>query len=102
MLRLLFTSSGGWRAGFDLVQAAAALDLPLEIGFAGDGLRLILVADGGQCPASFGAFASLELLGVDRARVPAPAPAQSAALPLQALAPAEWRDWLRSRALQTW
>lgn len=101
-LRLLFTDAVHWRAGFDLAQAAAALDQPLELGFAGAGLELILEAPGGARPPSFGAFASLELLGVEAVRVPLAVPARPSALPLRALAAGEWRTWLRAQALQAW
>lgn len=103
-LRLLFTCGpgGAWRAGFDLAQAAAALDVPLELGFAGDGLELVRVAVDGRRASVSGAFASLEMLGVEAVRVPAPWPAQASALPIQALAADAWRAWLRAGPLQTW
>lgn len=103
-LRLLFTRGpeGDWRAGFDLAQAAAALDLPLQLGFAGDGLRLVLADAHDRRAPAFGAFASLELLGVAAAHVPSPAPRNASALPLQVLDADAWRAWLRAGSLQTW
>lgn len=104
-LRLLFAHGPGnealWRAGFDLAQAAAALDSPLELGFAGDGLRLITLNPDGSRPASYARFASLSLLDVAAACVPA-ALAGPAALPLEPLGDQAWRDWLRRAPLQVW
>lgn len=104
-LRLLFThgpeNEAIWRAGFDLAQASAALDLPLELGFAGDGLRLITLQPSGGRPPSYARFASLGLLDVAAARVPA-AVCGPAALPLEPLDDQAWRDWLRRAPLQVW
>lgn len=104
-LRILFAHGPDdeaiWRAGFDLVQAAAALDLPLELGFAGDGLRLVTLGADGSRPPSHARFASLGLLDVAAARVPA-AVCGPAALPLEPLDDQAWRDWLRRAPLQVW
>ncbi len=104
-LRILFAHGPDdeaiWRAGFDLVQAAAALDLPLELGFAGDGLRLVTLGADGSRPPSHARFASLELLGVAPARVPR-ADGGPSALRLEPLDGPEWREWLRRAPLQVW
>ncbi len=104
-LRILFTHGPEneliWRAGFDLVQASAALDLPLELGFAGDGLLLVTLLPDGNRPPSYARFASLGLLDVAAARVPA-AIGGPAALPLEPLGELAWRDWLRRAPLQAW
>lgn len=104
-LRLLFAHGPEhpaiWRAGFDLAQAGAALDLPLELGFAGDGLRLITRMPDGSRPPSYARFASLGLLDVAAARVPVSVPLP-AALPLAPLGEQGWRDWLRRAPLQVW
>jgi len=100
-LRLLFVhgpSEDLWRAGFELAQAAAALDVPLELAFAGPGLDLI--AANSDCGRR---FASLELLGVDQVRVPSErVPNDSSTLPVQELSKAQWHHWLRAAALQVW
>lgn len=108
-LRLLFVHGPGvacWRAGFDLVQAAAALDLPVELAFAADGLDLILATGSEpEARAARGAYASLELLGIDMVRAQAIARgdrAPTSALPVQWLQPSAWRDWLRCAPLQVW
>lgn len=109
-LRLLFTRApmaANWRAGFDLAQAAAALDVPLELGFAGAGLELIVprVLDTGTM-AGTGAWASLALLGIEQVRAAA---ADSAgfdrgrsALPVLWLDAGDWREWLRHAPVQGW
>ena len=74
-LRILFAHGPDdeaiWRAGFDLVQAAAALDLPLELGFAGDGLRLAFERDtlGATAPA-ISAIRRSPCIGTTFARIP--------------------------------
>lgn len=104
-LRILFTHGPGdetrWRAGFDLAQAAAALDSPLELGFAGDGLQLITLEADGTRPASYARFASLALLDIAAVRVPGPV-GRPAALALEPLGDQAWRAWLRRAALQVW
>ncbi len=104
-LRILFAHGPEdeviWRAGFDLAQAGAALDLPLELGFAGDGLRLITLQSDGSRPPSYARFASLGLLDVAAVRVPAAA-SGPAALALELLGEQAWRDWLRRAPLQVW
>lgn len=106
-LRLLFVHGPAddaiWRAGFDLAQAAAALDMPVEIGFAGAGLALVGVDQVGPPSPAGGAFASLELLGVDCAWAPAvERKTQRTALPLNWLSAEDWRVWLRRAPLQVW
>lgn len=108
-LRLLFVhgpATACWRAGFDLVQAAAALDVPVELAFAADGLDLIL--PGSPAPAARaarGAYASLELLGIEWVSAQAIADAvrpSTTALPVHWLQPPAWRAWLRRAPLQVW
>ena len=108
-LRLLFVHGPGaacWRAGFDLAQAAAALDVPLELAFAADGLRLILADP--QDPSgklARGAYASLELLGIEAVHAQARAAISqdaASALPIHWLQPAAWQAWLRRAPLQVW
>lgn len=109
-LRLLFArgpAAAPWRAGFDLAQAAAALDLPIEIAFAGAGLALIMPTTGEVAAAPVrGAWASLELLGVEQVLAPAPCAAEfdasRAVLPVRWLDAGQWRDWLRQAPLQVW
>lgn len=106
-LRLLFLHGAGdtaaWRAGFDLAQAAAALDVPLEIGFAGAGLDLIRTGTAAAHGPAGGAFASLALLGIDQALAPAAERVvDGAALPLLWLDAAAWQSWLRRAPLQVW
>jgi len=101
-LRLLFVhgpEDAVWRAGFELAQAAAALDVPLELAFAGPGLELITTQR--DCARN---FASLELLGVDQVRIEtAPQGAASKlALPVQQLSALQWQAWLRAAPLQVW
>jgi hypothetical protein len=109
-LRLLFTRAPAattWRAGFDLAQAAAALDVPLELGFAGDALELImpLAADTGVV-AGTGVWASLALLGVDQINAPATCrnrfDSERAALAVCWLSADQWQAWLRRAPLQGW
>lgn len=107
-LRLLLTHGGDpagrWRVVFDLVQAAAALDVALELGFAGAGLELIeLGGDGPRRPCA-SAYASLQLLGVESVRLPAGSPCmpREPALPLRLLDDVAWRAWLRAAPLQVW
>lgn len=108
-LRLLFVHGPGascWRAGFDLVQAAAALDVPVELGFAADGLGLILPgADAAAGRAARGAYASLALLGIEEVYAATPGeagPHCAPVLPVRWLASAAWRAWLRRAPLQVW
>ena len=109
-LRLLFARGhhpATWRAGFDLAQAAAALDVPVELGFAGAGVQLIVpsVADA-EIVAGSGIWASLALLGVERAYAPASCrdglDPDRAALPVRWLDARDWRAWLRCAPLQAW
>jgi hypothetical protein len=109
-LRLLFTRGqhlATWRAGFDLAQAAAALDVPLELGFASAGVKLIVPsATETEVVAGSGIWASLTLLGVEYAYAPAScciglAP-DRAALPVRWLDASDWRAWLRRAPLQAW
>ena len=108
-LRLLFVRGPGaacWRAGFDVAQAAAALDVPVELAFAADGLRLIR-ADADDTPgkAARGAYASLELLGIESVYAPARPELSAAAvtaLPIRWLQPAAWQSWLRRAPVQVW
>lgn len=109
VLRLLFVhgpKAACWRAGFDLVQAAAALDVPVEIAFAGAALDLILPGSGDPAgKAARGAYASLELLGIELvyAQVRADVgPALPSALPIRWLQPQDWNSWLRRAPLQVW
>ncbi len=108
-LRLLFVRgarANSWRAAFDIVQAAAALDLPVELAFAGAGLGLILPdSEGAHGQSARGAYASLELLGIET--VYALANGQSVAnarsvLPVSWLQPSSWQSWLRRAPLQVW
>ena len=108
-LRLLFVhgpASAFWRAGFDVAQAAAALDVPVELGFAGDGLGLIRAGlDDAHGKRACGAYASLELLGIEVVYAPAAGPVDTAAapvLPVSWLQPADWHAWLRRAPLQVW
>lgn len=110
-LRLLFVHGPAdgalWRAGFDLAQAAAALDMPVEIAFAGAGLSLVYSDREGATGPATGAFASLELLGVDSARAPivereSQHSARRTALPLTWLCADDWQRWLRCAPLQVW
>lgn len=109
LLRLLFVhgpEAACWRAGFDLAQAAAALDVPVELAFSADGLRLLL-ADVDDAPgrAARGAYASLELLGIEAVYAPVRADAIVAApsvLPIRWLESAAWQSWLRRASVQVW
>lgn len=109
-LRLLFTrapAAGSWRAGFDLAQAAAALDVPLELGFAGAGLELIVprALDTGTLAGS-GVWASLALLGVERVHAASAGcegfDRSRGALPVLWLGADDWRGWLRRAPVQGW
>jgi hypothetical protein len=110
-LRLLFLHDpmidGQWSAGFDLAQAAAALDIPVEIALAGPGLSLLLAGHADPVAISARkAFASLELLGVDQVLAPAPCPTAldsgSATLKVRWLDASNWQHWLRQAAVQVW
>lgn len=108
-LRLLFVhgpASACWRAGFDVAQAAAALDVAVELGFAGDGLGLIRAGlDGAHGGRARSAYASLELLGIELVYAPvggALDTTAAAVLPLCWLQPADWQAWLRRAPLQVW
>lgn len=108
-MRLLFTrgAAAPWRVGFDLAQASAALDVPMELAFAGAGLELIMPRDGDAGPSAVhGSWASLELLGVERVFSPAPCPPgfdfARTVLPVCWLDADPWRDWLRQAPLQGW
>lgn len=108
-LRLLFVhgpASACWRAGFDVAQAAAALDVPVELGFAGEGLGLIrFVLDDAHGKRARGAYASLELLGIEVVNAPAAESGDTQAasvLPVSWLQPADWQAWLRRAPLQVW
>jgi hypothetical protein len=109
-LRLLFVRGrqlATWRAGFDLAQAAAALDVPLELGFVGAGVKLIVPsAADAEVVAGSGVWASLTLLGVERAYAPASCrdglDPDRAALPVHWLDASDWRAWLRRAPLQAW
>ena len=109
-LRLLFVhgpEAACWRVGFDLAQAAAALDVPVELAFSADGLRLLLadVVDEAPARAARGAYASLELLGIEAVYAPVRPDvvvAAPSALPIRWLAPAAWQSWLRRASVQVW
>ncbi len=109
-LRMLFTrapAAATWREGFELAQAAAALDVPLELGFAGDGLELIMpLAVDAEVPAGTRVWASLALLGVDSISAPEDCrrrfDSERAALVVRWLDADEWRTWLRRAPLQGW
>lgn len=109
-LRLLFMRAPGdsaWRAGFDVAQAAAALDVPLELGFAGPGLQLIVppAADTSVARGT-GVWASLALLGVESVYAANAGSAgldrQRSALPVVWLDPVDWRRWLCRASVQGW
>jgi hypothetical protein len=109
-LRILFVrgrAASTWRAGFDLAQAAAALDVPLELGFAGDAVELIVPAPSDTAAiAGSGVWASLALLGVEHVHAPAACrdglDLGRAALPVRWLDPGDWRAWLRRAPMQVW
>ena len=105
-LRLLFLhgpETALWRCGFDLAQAAAALDIALELGFAGDGLGLIVAAAADTKSLSHRSFASLEMLGIDQVFAPMTANARlQSALPLRRLDAHAWHAWMRRAPLQAW
>ncbi len=109
-LRLLFARGqhpATWRAGFDLAQAAAALDVPLELGFAGAGVKLIVPSAAvAEAVAGAGVWASLTLLGVECVYAPVSCrdglDPDRAALPVRWLDASDWRAWLRCAPLQAW
>lgn len=100
-MRLLFLSAGEhWRAPFELVQAALAFDVPVELGFAGAGLQLLALDDHGQPRASARAFASLGLLGIGTVHAPLADACSSSSLPIAWLDAGSWRAWLRAGPLE--
>lgn len=107
-LRLLFVHGPArpcWKAGFDVAQAAAALDVPVELGFAAEGLGLILMRADSLRGFTPGAYASLELLGIDRVYAPAPTDVSAALpsmLPIHWMPPTAWKSWLRRAPVQVW
>ena len=101
-MRVLFLSADEhWRAPFELVQAALAFDLPVELGFAGAGLQLLDLGSSLLPSSSARAFASLRLLGLSQVQTGGSCgPADSLGLPLRWLALPGWSAWLRAGSLQ--
>jgi hypothetical protein len=108
-LRILLLGSGredaDWRSSFDLLQAAAALDVPMEIGVAGPALDWLLSINAANSKVGR-ALSSLALLEIAPILACGPCPDQLAArqplLPLRWIDPDAWRVWLRQSALQVW
>lgn len=98
-------SAGDWRAAFDLAQAAAAFDVPIEIACCGDGLAWLRPSHPEHALAA-AAFASLGVLGVTDIRVPAEAvvtmDAVHGTLAVLRLDVDQWQAWLRQGPLQVW
>jgi hypothetical protein len=110
LLRLMFThapAADTWRPGFELAQAAAALDMPLELGFAGAGLELIMPrAAAIRSQPGTGVWASLALLGVEGVHAPAACRDRfvgaHSALPVRWLETDAWLEWMRRAPLTGW
>ncbi|MGE4071527.1 MAG: hypothetical protein AB7E72_10165 [Lysobacterales bacterium] len=108
-LRILLLGSdqadADWRSSFDLLQAAAALDVPVEIGVSGPALRWLLPEPAVSCDIAR-AFSSLALLDLAPIRARRPCPDALAGrqpiLPLDWMDAPAWRIWLRHAALQVW
>ncbi len=99
-MRMLFLSAGEhWRAPFELVQAALAFDIPVELGFAGTGLEL-LADEPSQPRASARAFASLALLGLGPVHAPLGDAGARSSLPIAWLDTDCWHGWLRAGPLE--
>lgn len=89
-----------WRAPFELIQAALAFDVRVELGFAGPGLQLLALDDPTQPRASARAFASLGLLGLGPVHAPLGDACTSLSLPIEWLDADAWRAWLRAGPLE--
>ncbi len=108
-LRILLLGSdqpgANWRSSFDLLQAAAALEVPVEIGAAGPALQWLLPDPAAPSDVSR-AFSSLALLDLAPIIARGPCPdalaGRQPALPLHWIDPPAWRTWLRHAALQVW
>ena len=108
-LRILLLGSdqpdGNWRSSFDLLQAAAALEVSVEIGIAGPALRWLL-PDPAESSDIARAFSSLALLDLAPIIARGPCPyalaGRQPVLPLRWIDPPAWRQWLRQAALQVW
>ena len=110
-LRLLLLRMPGdddsWRGAFDVLQGAAALDMPVEFAVAGDALAWILPRSSvaGQ-DAARRALSSLALLGIEQVLAPGPCPydlaTRTPALPVRWMGSRSWHDWLRQASLQVW
>lgn len=107
-LRVLLAQAPGaerdWRAVFDLIQSAAALDLTVELACCGAGLAWLSPTDANSQRAA-AALSSLALLGVTQVQVPARdgiGVVDRAVLPVNRLEPAPWLAWLRCAPLEIW
>ena len=98
-------SDPDWRSSFDLLQAAAALDVPMEIGVAGAALDWLLPDPAVSCVIAR-AFSSLALLDLAPILARGPCPdalcTRQPVLPLRWIDPPVWRAWLRQADLQVW
>lgn len=110
-LRVLLLHEPGddasWRVAFDLIQAAAALDMPLQLALAGRGLEWLGPPQAGNAPcAASRALSSLQLIGIEQVLAPGPIPESLAlldsALQVSWLDAISWRTWLRQAPLQVW